>query len=88
MELPHPREMGAGRWLSGEGSSQVVCGEVVSLEVHLDVSDVSFWHLFIYGDLFSSHPASFPDPKCSKLPVRIPITTVARFKLILENQFL
>lgn len=48
MELPHPREMGAGRWLSGEGSSQVVCGEVVSLEVHLDVSDVSFWHLFIY----------------------------------------
>lgn len=37
--------------------------------------------------LFALHPAKLPSPsKCSKLPSKIPVTTVARFDSVLDNQ--
>lgn len=45
----------------------------VALEVHLDVF---FWLLFIYGTSSFHTQPSFSAHKCSKLPIKIPLTSV------------
>lgn len=54
-------------------SSVLLVERQVALEVHLDVF---FWHLFIYGTSSFHTQPSFSAHKCSKLPIKIPLSTV------------
>lgn len=67
---------GAGPWQVEEAPPVWFVERQVALEVHLNVRDVFFRHLFIYRTSSLDTQPSFPAPKCSKLPIEIPLTTV------------